>query len=171
MPRKKAGKIGRGEVAVSVLLIAFLALTVAYATKTSSPDINKENINTPNTTDISATAITGDPSTPKCTKTPGSPACGSENRGGQSVDDIGKPIMTVAEVISRPDDFIGSPIIVHGTVVETYPLKLLFTMGCSCKNIPVKYAGALPDKGSEVSVYGSVKKADGGYVFEAEKIA
>jgi hypothetical protein len=168
--RKIVKKMRVGKEVIAVLLLLFLALIAAYAFKTNSLDKNKENISTQDTANITPTAITGNSLTSNGTQTSGYPACGAENRGGQSVDDTGKPIMTVEEVISKPDDFVGSPIIIHGTVVETYPLKQLFTMGCSCKNIPVKSTGVLPAKGSEVSVYGSVKKTDGGYVFEAEKI-
>jgi len=80
-------------------------------------------------------------------------------------------VKAVEDVIAGPEAFVGSSMGVKGTVVNTYPSKQQFTMGCSCRQMPVEYTGVMPVVGSTIIVYGKVIKQDAsGYVFKADSI-
>jgi hypothetical protein len=168
--RKKTDGTDMEKVYIAVLILASLTIVAAYAIKTGSPEKSAENIPIAKTAENDSPTTTGSTLVQTDKQSGGSSCCGSGYCGSPSVNASEQQIMAVEDVISRPEDFIGSSIIIRGTVVNSYPLKQLFTMGCSCKNIPVKYGGILPDKGGNVVAYGSVKNASGGYIFEAENI-
>ncbi len=89
----------------------------------------------------------------------------------ESIKTSDLPIKAVEEVIALPENFAGLSIGIKGTVVGTYPEKQLFTMGCSCRKIPVEYTGEMPVASTTVTAYGKVmKQAGGGYVFKADSI-
>ena len=78
-------------------------------------------------------------------------------------------IVSIDEVIRHPEKF-NYPIAVVGIVTEIDKLKSIFYLGCEdvCIVLPVKYKGEMPEVGSNVTIRGEVKKAEGEkYIFKA----
>ena len=83
-------------------------------------------------------------------------------------------IVDVDAVVRQPErfqDYIG----VVGKVISTHlkDQEQFFVLGCedACIRMPVLYKGQVPEVGSDVIVYGKIKKAnDGRYFFEAQEI-
>lgn len=79
-------------------------------------------------------------------------------------------IMNVEKIVSAPDHYIGF-LGVEGTVIKVDESKSLFLLGCedACIFIPVKYKGQIPKVGTDIVVYGEIKKQENEkYVFEGK---
>ena len=82
------------------------------------------------------------------------------------------PIKSADDILRNPSKFTGH-VAVAGKVAMVDKSNSMFGLGCSdgCLILPVKYSGEIPEKNSDVTVYGEVKKVDGkGYIFEGEKV-
>ncbi len=99
-------------------------------------------------------------------------------RFGDKIDspeaDADTPAVVDVDAIARhPEDFIEEPVGVSGKVVKVDESNTSFALGCDdeCLMMPVTYSGAMPKLGSQIVVYGEVKKAEGGkYVFEGNDV-
>lgn len=81
-------------------------------------------------------------------------------------------VVDVDAIAKRPESFIGT-VGVTGKVIKVDESNTSFTLGCddACIMMPVTYSGAMPEPGSQIVVYGEVKKAeDGRYVFEGNDV-
>ncbi len=101
-----------------------------------------------------------------CTKTP-------EQKNSQitSSADTAR-VIAVDELASHPEDATGR-LAVIGTVSEVSAAQSGFLLGCedACVSLPVRFKGAIPKVGSEVTVTGVVAKADSDkYVLVAEEV-
>ncbi len=93
--------------------------------------------------------------------------------GKSSSDAINPTIITnLDNVLMNPDQFTGY-ITVEGKVAMVDSAKSMFGLGCDdgCLILPVKCSGEIPQKDSEVTVFGELKKIEGeGYIFESQKV-
>lgn len=81
-------------------------------------------------------------------------------------------VIKVDRLISAPEKYKGF-LGVEGKVIKIDESKGLFLLGCedACIFIPVKYKGQIPGVGTEIAVYGEIKKQeDGKYFFEAKEV-
>ncbi len=81
-------------------------------------------------------------------------------------------ITSVDSILMNPSQFTGY-IAVEGKVAMVDKPNLMFGLGCSdgCLILPVKCSGDIPDKDSDVLVFGEIKKdKGGGYIFESKKV-
>ena len=90
-------------------------------------------------------------------------------------NNVAEPIIirSADDILRNPSKFTGY-VAVAGKVAMVDKSNSMFGLGCSdgCLILPVKYSGEIPEKNSDVTVYGEVKKVDGkGYIFEGEKVA
>jgi len=155
------------KIGVLVLVIAALAVIALAITKPSLPAEKASN------------TCGGGTCSTNAEETSNTPPVVSDSKSAQPISTPDKTalikgdqqVSAVEDVIAQPEAFVGSSMGVKGTVVATYPNKTMFTMGCSCRKIPVEYTGQMPAKGSTITAYGKVMKQDvGGYVFKADSI-
>lgn len=81
-------------------------------------------------------------------------------------------IVNVDKIVNAPDKYKGY-LGAEGKVIEVDESKSLFLLGCedACIFMPVKYKGQIPVVGTEIVVYGEIKKQeDGKYVFEGKEV-
>lgn len=93
------------------------------------------------------------------------------NESGNDVAEL-TTIRSADDILRNPSKFTGY-VAVAGKVAMVDESNSMFGLGCSdgCLILPVKYSGEIPEKNSDVTVYGEVKKVDGkGYIFEGEKV-
>lgn len=86
--------------------------------------------------------------------------------------DAGPKVLKVDEVARHPEKYTGD-IWVSGTVVQADPESGAFLLGCedACFKLPVRSAGDLPKKGSNVRIFGTIKKTQDGKLFlEAKEV-
>ncbi len=82
-------------------------------------------------------------------------------------------IVNVDVIVREPEKFTGT-IGVEGLVTKSDETGSTFALGCedACILMPVKFAGQRPKEGTNVIVYGEIKKTEGAkYIFVAQEIA
>ncbi len=88
-------------------------------------------------------------------------------------------VVNADNIVNNPEKFMnesgsGNGLIqVEGTITNVDKPNSVFTLGCedACTGMPVKFSGQPPKEGTNVIVYGNVRKnTDGKFFFDAKEI-
>jgi len=88
----------------------------------------------------------------------------------------GMKIVAVEDVLKSPENFSGT-LGVDGRVMKVDQSKSMFFLGCktstpcACALMPVKYAGQMPEIGSDIVVIGKITTTEAEkYIFEGQEV-
>ena len=98
---------------------------------------------------------------------------GGAANGARALPASAEAPVAVDVLASAPDKYLGE-VRVSGSVTSVDSAAHTLVLGCSdaCVAVPVQYSGALPKKGAQVVVSGTItKNATGKYVFDASDVS
>ena len=104
------------------------------------------------------------------------PASGTDSSMTNADATGGMKIVPVADVLKSPENFSGT-MGVAGRVIKIDQSKSMFFLGCktstpcACAVMPVKYAGQMPEIGSDIVVIGNITTTEAGkFIFEGQEV-